>query len=132
MRYLISLLVVLGISVVLVTGGCNKASTTDQLGEGDSASATEQSASPAGETASESEGMAKMMEGLAELSPEDKESAMKQHICPVSGEMLGSMGTPIKVDVSGRQVWICCEGCRDSLLAEPDKYLAKLDGDPAN
>ncbi|WP_460166783.1 hypothetical protein [Thermostilla marina] len=57
---------------------------------------------------------------------------MKQHICPVSGEMLGSMGTPIKVDVSGRQVWICCEGCRDSLLAEPDKYLAKLDGDPAN
>ena len=36
------------------------------------------------------------------------------------------MGTPIKVDVNGRPVFICCEGCRESLLAEPAKYLAKL------
>jgi hypothetical protein len=36
------------------------------------------------------------------------------------------MGTPKKVDVNGTPVFICCEGCRGSLLAEPDKYLAKL------
>jgi len=47
-------------------------------------------------------------------------------MCPVSDEMLGSMGAPIKIDVDGQQVWICCEGCRDPLLEDPAKYLAKL------
>jgi hypothetical protein len=63
---------------------------------------------------------------LAKLSPEDAASAEKQHVCPVSGEMLGLMGPPVKVDVNGQQVWICCEGCRDQLLADPEQYLAKL------
>jgi Cu(I)/Ag(I) efflux system membrane fusion protein len=70
--------------------------------------------------------MAKMMPGLKELSPEDHKSAMAQHMCPVSGEMLGTMGAPEKVDVNGTSVWICCDGCKDKLLADPDKYLAKL------
>jgi len=70
--------------------------------------------------------MAKMMPGLKELSPQDSKSAMAQHMCPVSGEMLGTMGVPEKVDVNGKSVWICCEGCKDKLLADPDKYLAAL------
>ena len=36
------------------------------------------------------------------------------------------MGTPIKVDVNGQPVFICCAGCRTSLLKDPEKYLAKL------
>lgn len=63
---------------------------------------------------------------LAKLSPEDKASAEKQHVCPVTDELLGSMGSPKKVDVNGKQVWICCDGCREELLANPDKHLAKL------
>jgi hypothetical protein len=39
---------------------------------------------------------------------------------------LGSMGKPTKVDVQGTPVFICCEGCRGSLLDEPKKYLAIL------
>ena len=39
---------------------------------------------------------------------------------------LGSMGTPPKVDVNGQSVFLCCEGCREALLEEPEKYLAKL------
>jgi len=70
--------------------------------------------------------MEKMKVELAKLSPEDAASAMKQHVCPVSGDMLGAMGAPIKVDIDGQQVWICCEGCRDPLLEDPAKYLAKL------
>jgi Cu(I)/Ag(I) efflux system membrane fusion protein len=70
--------------------------------------------------------MEKMKAELAKLSPEDSASAEKQHVCLVSGEMLGTMGAPIKVDVNGQQVWICCEGCRDMLLENPDEYLAKL------
>jgi len=63
---------------------------------------------------------------LAKLSPEDAASAKKQRVCPVSGEMLGEMGPPFKVDVKGQSVWLCCDGCEEDLLADPDKYLAKL------
>lgn len=70
--------------------------------------------------------MEKMKAELAKLSPEDAAAAEKQHICPVSGEMLGTMGVPMKIDVNGEQIWICCDGCKDKLLANPDEYLAKI------
>jgi hypothetical protein len=70
--------------------------------------------------------MDEMMSGLAKLSPEDRASAERQHVCPVSDEMLGMMGPPLKIDVNGQPVWICCPDCKDELLAHPDKYLAKL------
>jgi len=70
--------------------------------------------------------MDKMKAGLAGLSPEDRAAAEKQHVCPVSGKMLGTMGEPYKVEVNGRQVWLCCPGCEGQLREEPDKYLAKL------
>lgn len=63
---------------------------------------------------------------LAKLSPADRVIAQRQRICPVADFPLGSMGTPKKVDVNGTPVFICCEGCRASLLEEPAKYLAKL------
>lgn len=66
-------------------------------------------------------GMETMKKGLARLSDSDRASALKQHICPVSGEMLGTMGEPIKVSVNGHEVWICCSGCKEDLLADPDK-----------
>ncbi len=78
------------------------------------------------ETPAAKSDMDKMMEALADMPEEDRKSAMKQHFCPVSGEMLGVMGAPEKIDVNGQTVWICCDGCKDKLLADPDKYLAKL------
>lgn len=63
---------------------------------------------------------------LAKLSAEDRALAKKQRVCPVTELPLGSMGTPPKVDVDGRPVFICCEGCRERLLAEPVKHLARL------
>ncbi|MBM4090667.1 MAG: HlyD family efflux transporter periplasmic adaptor subunit [Planctomycetes bacterium] len=69
---------------------------------------------------------AEIMAALSALSPADRELAEKQGICPVADSPLGSMGTPPKVDVNGTPVFICCEGCRASLLADPGKYLAKL------
>lgn len=79
------------------------------------------------EAGAEASAMEKMMPGLAELSPEDKASAMAQHICPVSEKMLGTMGAPYKVEVEGRQVWLCCPGCEGKLKENPQEYLAKLD-----
>lgn len=64
---------------------------------------------------------------LAELPPADRKLAREQRLCPVADFPLGSMGPPEKVDVNGQPVFICCEGCRESLLEQPDKYLKKLD-----
>ncbi len=69
---------------------------------------------------------AEVREALSALTEEDRALAIRQKICPVSGMPLGSMGPPPKVDVGGTAVLICCEGCRAVLLADPDKYLAKL------
>ncbi len=64
----------------------------------------------------------------APAKPSDKELIRKQKICPVSGQPLGAMGEPVKVVVKGRTVFLCCAGCKKKLLADPDKYLKKLDG----
>ena len=64
---------------------------------------------------------------LAKLSPEDRALAEQQKICPVAGEPLGSMGVPVKLNVAGRDVFICCAACEESLREEPEKYFSKLD-----
>jgi hypothetical protein len=63
---------------------------------------------------------------LAGLSPADRPLAVAQGTCPVTGKRLGSMGTPPKVAVKGRTVFLCCEGCEGAIEASPDKFLAKL------
>ncbi|MHB1033404.1 MAG: hypothetical protein ACYC35_03335 [Pirellulales bacterium] len=57
----------------------------------------------------------------------DKELIEKQKTCPVTDQPLGSMGKPVKVVVKKRTVFLCCAGCKKKLLANPDKYLKKLD-----
>lgn len=63
----------------------------------------------------------------AAKKPTDKELIERQKICPVSDQPLGSMGEPVKVVVKGRTVFLCCAGCKKKLMADPDKYLKKLD-----
>jgi Cu(I)/Ag(I) efflux system membrane fusion protein len=66
---------------------------------------------------------------LEPLSEADRALAEAQVICPVTEVRLGSMGmgTPIKLELEGRTVFICCEGCRDGWVNEPDKYFKILD-----
>lgn len=63
---------------------------------------------------------------LASLSTEDREQAIKQKICPISEEPLGSMGAPIKVAVAGHEVFVCCESCEAPLKQDPMTHLAKI------
>ena len=67
-----------------------------------------------------------------QLSADDAVLASRQAVCPVSDMKLGSMGPPVKIVIDGRPVFICCEGCRKRLLAEPARYLAKLDDQSAS
>ena len=61
------------------------------------------------------------------LSAEDQALADKQKVCAVGDGSLGSMGTPVKVMIDDRAVFLCCEHCREALEKDPQKYLAKLD-----
>lgn len=64
---------------------------------------------------------------LAALSPEDREAVVAQGFCPVMTESaLGSMGPPIKVDVNGQTVFVCCKGCGKKAQANPEKTLATV------
>jgi hypothetical protein len=64
---------------------------------------------------------------LAKLSEPDRKAAIAQRFCVVAKDSrLGSMGPPEKLVINGQTVFLCCEGCKEEALAEPDKTLATL------
>jgi hypothetical protein len=64
----------------------------------------------------------------AKLSPEDQRLVAAQEFCAVSTEeRLGSMGPPVKLDIKGQPVFLCCKGCQKQALANPDRTLAKVE-----
>lgn len=68
---------------------------------------------------------------FAELSDEDQKLAAAQAICPVSGEPLGSMGTPIKVTKGDRALFLCCKGCEEDALKRFDELYDQLHSEQA-
>ncbi|TWU34875.1 hypothetical protein [Novipirellula artificiosorum] len=64
--------------------------------------------------------------GVFKSTLADAAAIAAQKTCPVMDEKLGGMGVPLKVNVKGKAVYICCAGCAKKLAAEPDKYLQKL------
>lgn len=46
--------------------------------------------------------------------------------CVVSGEDLGSMGTPVEVTYEGTTVRLCCKSCIDDFNETPAVFVAKL------
>ncbi len=61
------------------------------------------------------------------LSPEDRELVEAQEWCVVMpSERLGAMGAPIKLDIEGQPVFVCCAGCKKKAAANPEQTLAKL------
>ena len=64
----------------------------------------------------------------AKLSPDDRALVEAQEWCVVNGdERLGSMGPPLKLDIKGQPVFVCCKGCKKKAEADPDKTLAKAE-----
>lgn len=60
----------------------------------------------------------------AKLTPEDHALVDAQEWCAVStDERLGSMGPPVKLDIRGQPVFVCCKGCKRKAEADPDKTL---------
>ncbi len=111
--------VVIGFAAcILFASGCNKANTTSV--------APAPGSDHQDHVGHDHDGDSDIAKALASLPAEDQEAARMQKTCPVSDEPLGSMGGPIKVNVEGRDVFICCEGCTDVLQGDPATFLAKL------
>jgi rhodanese-related sulfurtransferase len=52
-----------------------------------------------------------------------KKVVKPQTTCPVMG---GKISRKIFVDVKGRRIYACCQGCLPKIKAEPDKYIKKI------
>jgi hypothetical protein len=59
------------------------------------------------------------------LPPEHPGSAARPAVCPVTGKPLGSMGPPVRVEVAGKVVMVCCDACEEPLKKAPEKYLSR-------
>lgn len=47
----------------------------------------------------------------------------KQATCPVSGK---DINTDSYIDVNGKRVFVCCDGCKAKVKSEPVKYFKKV------
>ncbi len=64
---------------------------------------------------------------LGKLSAEDRKTVDAQKYCAVmSSNLLGSMGTPLKLEIKGESVFLCCSGCKSKAQENPDQTLAAV------
>lgn len=62
----------------------------------------------------------------AKATAADQAAIRAQVVCPVMGTKLGDHGTPLKVTIDGRALYLCCKGCLARVQRDPAKYLAKV------
>jgi len=54
----------------------------------------------------------KITDAFSKLSAEDQKLATSQRFCPImTYDRLGAMGTPLKVMIEGKPVFLCCKEC---------------------
>jgi YHS domain-containing protein len=88
--------------------------------EGPKTEATKSTAAPVKLTTDE-------LAAIKELPAAEQDQAIKQAVCPVSGEHLGEMGKPVKVSAEGRTFFLCCDDCQEKVKKDPKAVIAKLD-----
>jgi len=61
---------------------------------------------------------------LPDASPAARQSLSNanQKICPVTGQALGSMGSPVVVQYNGTAIGLCCQGCVQKFQSNPAVY----------
>jgi membrane fusion protein, copper/silver efflux system len=69
---------------------------------------------------------AEVRDALAKLSSDERASAERQKVCPITGMALGSMGRPVKLLLKGQTVWLCCAGCEVEASEKPTQTLEKV------
>ena len=57
----------------------------------------------------------------------DKPKTYTLKTCITDDEKLGSMGDPVVFVHEGREIKLCCEGCRADFKKDPAKFIKKLE-----
>lgn len=80
------------------------------------------------DTVAKVEKLKKSAAAIAKLSAADQPLAETQLFCPIEeGSRLGSMGTPVKLMLDGKPVFLCCKGCEDAARENTKTTLAKVE-----
>lgn len=70
---------------------------------------------------------AEIRAALDELDPKDRKLAEAQRWCAINtSSRLGSMDKPVKIELDGQPVFLCCGGCEKAARKNPEKTLAKV------
>jgi Cu(I)/Ag(I) efflux system membrane fusion protein len=70
---------------------------------------------------------AEIKAALDKLRPEDRRLAKIQEVCPITGFRLGSMDVPVKIELKGRTIFLCCGSCPSKARANEQGTLDKID-----
>src|SRR5690349_3646195 len=100
-RFFLATATALGFSFVAYLVGCSSQSSNSVSQPSANPRVQPSEASPAQKPAAQAMDDSSVAKGLADLSAEDRAIAIKQAVCPVSGENLGTMGAPVKMEVKG-------------------------------
>jgi len=60
---------------------------------------------------------------MATACPTTKALPYESDVCIVSGNKLGSMGTPVSIVHKGKKIKFCCRPCIKKFNKNPEKYL---------
>lgn len=65
---------------------------------------------------------------FAKLNPGDRMNAEAQRWCAtMPDDRLGTMGTPVKIMIEGKPVFLCCPDCEKGARVNPQATLAKVE-----
>ena len=96
--------------------GCTKTPETPKK--------SEVPAKKAGELSAKQE--AHIQAAMAKLSDADRALAETQKFCPVGKSRLGLMGKPVRIELEGKVVFLCCDHCEEDARANPKKTLEQV------
>jgi hypothetical protein len=71
--------------------------------------------------------IASPLAGFADDRKADKPKPYPLKTCITDDEKLGSMGDPVVLVYEGREIKLCCEGCKPDFKKDPAKYIKKLE-----
>jgi hypothetical protein len=109
---------------VMLVAGCGKTASTPPAD-------TAGTSTPAADGAEEVD---EVTAAINELPEAERTVALAQKYCPVAAmseppmdNLLGGMGKPFKVTLEGKDVFLCCEHCKELAEKDPAATLAKVE-----
>jgi hypothetical protein len=120
-----------GLTVLAATGlfaaGCGPASTDTKKSENGKPGDKDKVAQKDDKDVKKDEAAAKIDKAIAGLPEAEQKLAREQKYCANEPEnLLGSMGTPVKLMVKDTVVFVCCSHCEKDVAAKPDETLKNL------